>query len=133
MSSRRESVRGILVPPLICFVDLGRRRLRPIEFPDQLCKAVRHALSDHVVVHGAELMPDPGLNLGVKPALLLYFLHGLIHASPRVKSLWFQEVTSKLGLAAALYRSKANANMCGWFRNLGTFSGTFLSPGSNRG
>jgi hypothetical protein len=42
------------------------------------------------------------LNLGVQPALLLYFLHGLIHASPRVKSLWFQEVTSKLGLAAAL-------------------------------
>src|SRR5260221_148350 len=71
-------------------VDLGRRRFRHIELFDQLCKAIRHALSDHVIVHGAELMPDPGLNLGVKPALLLYFLHVLIHASPRVKSLWFQ-------------------------------------------
>src|SRR6185436_13007756 len=65
--------------------------------PDQLRKPVRHSLSDHVVVHGAELMPDPRLNLGVQPALLLYFLHGLIHASPRVNSLYFQELTSKIG------------------------------------
>jgi hypothetical protein len=35
-------------------------------------------------------MADSGLNFGVKTALLLYFLHDVIHASPSVKSLNFK-------------------------------------------
>ena len=68
-----------------------------IKFSDQFRETIRHPLSDDVVVHGAELMADSRLNLGIKPALLawrripaglrLYIFHDLFHASPRVKSL----------------------------------------------
>ena len=58
-----------------------------VELSDQVREAVRHALPHHVVVHGAKLMANSGLNLRVETALRLYFLHDLIHASPRVKSL----------------------------------------------
>ena len=98
----RVLVRGI--SPSRCFCRcrpaLGRRRFRPVELADQLRKAVRHALPHHVVVHGAELMADPGLDFGVEAALLgrlvacdfTSFMIS-IHASPRVKSLNFQDLS----------------------------------------
>jgi hypothetical protein len=38
--------------------DLGLS-LSPVQLADQLRKSVRHALSHDIVVHGAQLMPDP--------------------------------------------------------------------------
>ena len=68
-----------------------------IKFSDQFRETIRHPLSDDIVVHGAELVADSGLNFGVEGALLagrgspaglrLYIFHDLFHASPRVKSL----------------------------------------------
>jgi hypothetical protein len=46
-------------------------------------------------------MADSGLDLGIETALLLYFLHDLIHASPRVKSLHFKRFFSKMGFGRA--------------------------------
>jgi hypothetical protein len=75
---------------------LGTRR-RDIKLPDQFGETVGNALSDHVIIHGAELVADSRLDFGVKAALFagyrilgglrLYILHDLFHASPRVKSL----------------------------------------------
>jgi hypothetical protein len=62
-------------------------RWRHIKLSDQFREPVRHPLPHDIVVHGAELVADSGLNLGIKAALLLYILHDLFHASPRVKSL----------------------------------------------
>src|SRR3954462_16025283 len=71
------------------FCDFGGG-FRPIQLLDEISKAVRHALPHHVVVHGPELVPDPGLNLGIQSALLLHFFHDLIHAPPEIKSLFFK-------------------------------------------
>ena len=75
-------------------------RARIIEFSDQLRKALGHALTNDLVIHGAKLMADPRLNLGIEATLLprrrilaglrLYILHDLFHVSPRVKSLSLQ-------------------------------------------
>src|SRR4051812_42284291 len=45
--------------------------LGPIELFDEFSKSVRHTLPHHIVVHGPELVPDPGLNFGIQSALLL--------------------------------------------------------------
>ena len=76
-----------------------------IKFSDQFRETIRYPLSDDIVVHGAELMADSRLNLGIEPALLawrripaglrLYIFHDLFHASPRVKSLYLQEFPIK--------------------------------------
>jgi hypothetical protein len=68
-----------------------------IKFPDQIRESIWHPLPHNIVVHGAKLMADSGLNLGVEATLLawcrsfaglrLYIFHDLIHVSPRVKSL----------------------------------------------
>jgi hypothetical protein len=70
-----------------------------IKLSDQFREAFRHALPHNIVIHRTKLMADPGLDLGVQAALLagcgilgLYIFHDLIHASPRVKSLKFQEL-----------------------------------------
>jgi hypothetical protein len=70
-------------------IALGR-----IKLSDQFRETVGHPLPYNIVVHRAELMADPGLDLGIQPALLagcgilgLYIFHDLIHASPRVKYL----------------------------------------------
>jgi hypothetical protein len=74
-----------------------------IKLSDQLREPVRNPLPDDVVVHGAELVSDSGLNFGVQAALLagcripaglrLYIFHDLFHASPRVKPLSLQELS----------------------------------------
>jgi hypothetical protein len=61
--------------------------LRDIKLSDQLREPVRDPLPHDIVVHGAELVADSRLNLGIEAALVLYFLHDLFHVSPRVKSL----------------------------------------------
>ena len=68
-----------------------------IKLSDQLGKALRHTLTDDIIIHGPQLVSDAGLDFCVKATLLsgcrifaglrLYILHVLIHASPRVKSL----------------------------------------------
>jgi hypothetical protein len=68
-----------------------------IKFSDQIRESIRNSLPYNIVVHGAELMADSGLNFGVEAALLpwrrslaglrLYIFHDLFHVSPRVKSL----------------------------------------------
>jgi len=68
-----------------------------IKFSDQFRETIRYPLSDDIVVHGAELVADSRLNLGIQAALLawcripaglrLYIFHDLFHASPRVKFL----------------------------------------------
>jgi hypothetical protein len=65
---------------------------------------------------------DSGLNLCVKAALLLYFFHDLFHASPRVKSLKFQQIFL-IYETLAVFPSEANAIWDGKFREKGTFLG----------
>src|SRR6476661_5556415 len=92
MSSRSESVRGILVPPLILDCLIARALhlgIRPgdIKLSDQLREPVGYPLPHDIVVHGTELVADSGLNLGVQAALLagcrnfaglrLYIFHDL--------------------------------------------------------
>src|SRR5437763_14769372 len=74
------------------------RCVRPVELPDQLRKAVWYPLAHHVIIHGAKLVADSGLDLGIETALLFYFLHDLIHASPSVKSLYFKYFPRNLDL-----------------------------------
>jgi hypothetical protein len=70
------------------------RRLRSIKLADQFRETVRNPLPHDIVVHGAELVADSRLNLGIEAALLrLYIFHDLIHASRRVKSLKLQELS----------------------------------------
>jgi hypothetical protein len=103
-------------------IALGR-----IKLSDELREAVWHPLAYDIVVHGAKLVADPGLDLGVEPALLagcgilgLYFFHDLIHASPRVKLLNYQEISLASEAVAASVR-KPNANSPEKFLTRGTF------------
>jgi hypothetical protein len=58
-----------------------------IELSDQLGETIRDPLPYDIVVHGAELVADSRLNLGIKAALLLYFFHELSTLPRGVKSL----------------------------------------------
>jgi hypothetical protein len=91
-------------------------RIGRIKLSNQFSEAVRDSLPYDVVVHGSKLVPDSRLNLGVKAALLarrgilaLWIFHDLFHASPRVKSLIFQEL-SFIFEAFAETLSGANSN-----------------------
>jgi hypothetical protein len=56
-----------------------------VKLSDQIRKAVWYPLPHDIVVHGAELVADSRLNLGVEAALLarlFYILHELFHAFP---------------------------------------------------
>src|SRR5258708_1395795 len=101
-----------------------------IKFSDQIREAVRNPLPYDIVVHGAQLVADSGLNFGVEAALparsrvftglRLYILHDLFHASPRVKSLEFR-VNSLISKPFAGSVSGINSKCAGKFRNRGTF------------
>jgi hypothetical protein len=41
-----------------------------IKLPDQICESIWDSLPHNIVVHGAKLMADSGLNLGVEATLL---------------------------------------------------------------
>jgi hypothetical protein len=65
---------------------VGWLAVRRIQLPDQLCEAVGHPLAHDIIVHRTQLMPDPGLNFGVKAArfsgdgaLRLNFFHDPFH------------------------------------------------------
>jgi hypothetical protein len=98
-----------------------------IKLSDQISKAIRHPLPHDIIVHGPELVADSRLDFSIEPALFarrgafgLYIFHDLIHASPRVKFLKFQE--NLLGfeaLAVALWG--ANAKLGVKFQIPGTF------------
>jgi hypothetical protein len=73
-------------------VGIGLGHIKPA---DKLRESVWYTLPHHIVVHGAQLMPDSGLNLGVKPAWLagsgvlglrFHIFHDLSRAPPTVKS-----------------------------------------------
>jgi hypothetical protein len=73
------------------------------------------------------LVAYSGLDLSVETALLFCFLHDLIHASPSVKSLYFNVFPEMWAFAAASAGSGANAKGGGKFRNKGTVSGNFFA------
>ena len=56
---------------------------------NQIGDVLRHAFLDDIVVHGAQLVADSGLNLGIQAALFFCFLHVLSRAPPSVKLLYF--------------------------------------------
>ena len=66
-------------------------RSRRIKLADQFRKPLGNPLAYHVVVHGAELVADPCLNLGIEAALpagwgvlglRFCILHDLFHVFP---------------------------------------------------
>jgi len=95
-----------------------------IKLPDQLNESVWNTLADDVVLHGAELVADSRLNLWIEAALLaqlLYFLHDIIHASPRVKLMYLHGYSLKLPLNPRLL-AMANSKSAKKFRGQGNFS-----------
>src|SRR5262249_29738690 len=50
-----------------------------IKFPEQINEALRHALIDHVCVHGAQLLPDLDLDLAAQLDLAFF---RLLHVHP---------------------------------------------------
>jgi hypothetical protein len=101
-----------------------------IKLTDQFREPIRHSLSHNIVIHGAELMADPRLNLSIEPALLawcrilaglrLYILHDLFHVSP-VKSLQRQQF-----LVLKAFRKEPNSINAEKFRQTWNFCRNFF-------
>ena len=59
---------------------------------DKIADVLRHALADDVVVHGAQLLPDPGLDLAAQTGFRLMRLFDWpAHGFPnlRLARIWF--------------------------------------------
>src|SRR3979411_3086690 len=146
---RREvSLREALLPSLIFTARVFHLGIVSggIKLPDQFREPVRHPLPHHIVVHGAELVADSRLNLGVQAALLarcrifaglrLYIFHDLFHPSPRFKSLHFKNYSNRETLlrrqsVGRLIRSQPESSETeGTFMGLGRNQARQGEPGS---
>jgi hypothetical protein len=47
---------------------VGPRGFTGVQSADQIGEAIRHSLFDDIVIHGAELMADPGLDFCIEAA-----------------------------------------------------------------
>jgi hypothetical protein len=66
---------------LVRLTDLVRRR---VKFPNELSEAFRNSSPDDIIIHGSDLVPDPGLNLRIQPTFAAKLFQPFVSVSERL-------------------------------------------------